>query len=408
MSFELIIKKLIRNLKKFFSKKMAQDNNLLNKHIEEYLDYYVDLSHSPEFAVLLKGEWGSGKTWFINQYREKLKIQKKKCLYVSLYGLTSIREIEDKFFQQLFPIRSSKIVTILGSILQGFVRTSLKMDFNNDGNDDGSLMLQIPNIEIQKSLDNIDNSIIIFDDLERCNIDLKTILGYINYFVEHQDFKVIIVANEDKLLNLDQQDNEKQINEYQEIKEKLVGKTFCIVTDFDSALKDFINIVESESLKEFLSSNFQLVKDLYNQAEYNNLRLLRQIILDFELIFERLSEKAQTKSEFLQELFRTLMAFSFEIKRGNMLSSDIVKLPNIRTIKLFQEIYGLDDIEKKEPTLLEKILKRYESLNLSSPFPNIEWWGKFFEQGIIDNEELKKLYNLVHILKMRILLTGLN
>jgi len=68
---------------------MAQGNQSLNSHIETYLDYYCGLSHAPGFAVLLKGQWGSGKTWFINRYREKLEENNQKCLYVSLYGMTT-------------------------------------------------------------------------------------------------------------------------------------------------------------------------------------------------------------------------------------------------------------------------------------------------------------------------------
>ncbi|MEO1673560.1 MAG: P-loop NTPase fold protein, partial [Cyanobacteria bacterium J06631_2] len=48
---------------------MGQNNQKLNQHIEEYLDYYFSLSYPPGFAILLKGEWGCGKTWFINKYR---------------------------------------------------------------------------------------------------------------------------------------------------------------------------------------------------------------------------------------------------------------------------------------------------------------------------------------------------
>lgn len=43
-----------------------------NKHIEEYLDDYCanDLN---DYAVLINGKWGSGKTWFIKQIEDKLK-----------------------------------------------------------------------------------------------------------------------------------------------------------------------------------------------------------------------------------------------------------------------------------------------------------------------------------------------
>ena len=43
------------------------------------------------------------------------------------------------------------------------------------------------------------NSILIFDDLERCKIPINDLLGYINQFVEHLNLKVIIVANEKEI-----------------------------------------------------------------------------------------------------------------------------------------------------------------------------------------------------------------
>ena len=73
---------------------MIQGSQSINSHIETYLDYYCGLSHAPGFAILLKGKWGCGKTWFINKYREKLKQETKKYLYVSLYGMTSFSEMK--------------------------------------------------------------------------------------------------------------------------------------------------------------------------------------------------------------------------------------------------------------------------------------------------------------------------
>ena len=39
-----------------------------NLHITEFLNYYCDLPTAPQYAVMLKGKWGSGKTHFINEY----------------------------------------------------------------------------------------------------------------------------------------------------------------------------------------------------------------------------------------------------------------------------------------------------------------------------------------------------
>ena len=43
------------------------------------------------------------------------------------------------------------------------------------------------------------NKILCFDDLERANVDVIDILGYINNFVEHDHIKTIIICNEIEL-----------------------------------------------------------------------------------------------------------------------------------------------------------------------------------------------------------------
>ena len=43
----------------------------INDHIIKYLDYYCKLPYPPKFAVLIKGEWGSGKTWLVEKYIEE-------------------------------------------------------------------------------------------------------------------------------------------------------------------------------------------------------------------------------------------------------------------------------------------------------------------------------------------------
>ena len=41
----------------------------MNRHIEKYLDHYLEIT-TPDYAVMLKGEWGCGKTYFIKKYIE--------------------------------------------------------------------------------------------------------------------------------------------------------------------------------------------------------------------------------------------------------------------------------------------------------------------------------------------------
>ncbi|HDX8372731.1 TPA: hypothetical protein RQN12_003768 [Aeromonas dhakensis] len=44
-----------------------------NKHVNDFLKYYFNLEQSPEYAILIDGEWGAGKSWFIQKALNDLK-----------------------------------------------------------------------------------------------------------------------------------------------------------------------------------------------------------------------------------------------------------------------------------------------------------------------------------------------
>lgn len=46
---------------------------------------------------------------------------------------------------------------------------------------------------------NYSDTVLCFDDLERVNMSIDEVLGYINNFVEHDGIKVIIIGNEDEI-----------------------------------------------------------------------------------------------------------------------------------------------------------------------------------------------------------------
>ncbi|PZO43306.1 MAG: NTPase [Pseudanabaena frigida] len=375
---------------------MNQPQEPINSNIEKYLDYYCGLS-SPKFAVMLKGTWGSGKTWFIEQYLEKLeKSTKHKHLYVSLFGMTKFSDIEDTFFQQLHPVMSSKGMEIAGKLFKGLLKASIKFDLDNDGRDDGSVNLQVP--DIPDYLKNVGERILIFDDLERCKIDLVDIFGYINQFLEHQGLKIVIIADESKL--------ESKNHDYKSNKEKLVGKTFNIAPDFENALKSFASEVKEPIIEKFLSDHVDFIKDLYiNKANRENLRTLRNMVLDLKRIFACFPPKAKDNPEVLKDILKFLILFSTEISSAKIKSGDIVRLVNeYRHLRAKLSLKAIDNSlssNKSDEThkddnvkTLKDIVKEnydlYFKFDLDMVFPTKEWWEKFFDKSLIDSEGLTK------------------
>ncbi|MEA5552144.1 P-loop NTPase fold protein [Anabaena cylindrica UHCC 0172] len=349
----------------------------INQYVTDYLDYYCGLEDSPGFAVLLKGEWGSGKTWFIKKYREKLEAEIKKdeyqIIYITLYGVKNIDDIAYIFLEQSIPTLASSKWSKLGFNFIKLILNSQKID------------LEKLKIDFSKYIVN-NKKILIFDDLERCQIDISNIMGYMNYFVEQQGSKVIIIANEDIIF-----DN------YKDTKEKLIGKTFNIAPDIDSALNGFIKNIEDSDIQKFLIKNAEFIKTLYGQAKCTNLRILKQIILDFERIYEKL-DKEKNKQEVLQEIIKVLTIFSIEIKMANLQPKDINKLldaqveiqarrnTNRRNGSFSEEN---SDVQEDKNNLQE-ICDKYSYLQIYDPFPSAIWWEDFFDKGIVNSKELNK------------------
>jgi hypothetical protein len=215
---------------------------------------------------------------------------RKKDLYVSLYGTTSIQQIEDGLYRQLHPILSSRAGMLVGQVAKG----ALKKDI-----DIGQ------GLSIRDYFDIPKECLLLFDDLERCLVSITHALGYINHFVEHRDCKVILLANEEDILareeNIMDTKNEQHNREeafltgksssYSKIKEKLVGQTLTVNSTARSAIKNFLDLIKDDKTRKFLNHNADEILLLHSQSRTNNLRLLKHSLWDFERLARCFSER---------------------------------------------------------------------------------------------------------------------
>lgn len=355
-----------------------------NLHIEEFLKYYYSFEQEPGYAVLLKGKWGTGKTWFINQTLNSLARQDGKYLYVSLYGVTSFEEIEDEFFKQLHPLLSSKSMALTGKIAKGLLKATLKIDLDGDGKADGSLSAQAPELNLPDYLTNTSGFIIVFDDLERASINLESLLGYINHYVEHQGYKVVIVANEEEILAHQEQRDDFKLA-YRRIKEKLVGKTFEITPDLFGALVNFISEVKSTDAQELYNKSINLISDIYESSQYQNLRHLKQALWDFERFLSFVSPDASSKDGLLDHLLKIFLVLSFEIKSGSILPKDISNFKKAYFSGLLDR-----DTKKKEETPYQRVSKKYKNVSLRNLLIEESIWIDFFDRGCCSEERVQE------------------
>lgn len=342
-----------------------------NEHVESFLKYYFELETPPHYAVLLKGPWGVGKTWFLKKALDGLTNPDhniKRYLYVSLYGVTNFKEIEDEFFRELYPLLSSQGVAIAGKL------TKSALSF---------IRIKAPEIEMSEYLTKTEGLILVFDDLERASIDLESLLGYINYFVEHKDNKVILIANEDEILN----DKRKNEEKYLRIKEKLIGKTFEIEPQLDLAINNFKKEIKPEELQVYIEENLQLIKEYYHFSSYKNLRHLRQALMDFSRLIKEFPADIASNKEIISHVLSIFLLLSFEIKSGKILPKDISKFQSLHYGSLLKE--GND--EGTNP--YKEIRIKYPEFNYQKLLIDPSLWIEFFDKGLISkNKIIESIY----------------
>lgn len=300
---------------------MSQPNNYSsissNNELREFLRHFSTGQMAPQYAVMLDGAWGAGKTWFIKDFINKLDSEaKERVLYVSLYGVTKPADIEDAFFQQLYPRLSNKKIKYGYSIFKSFLKGTLKIDLDGDGKDDGALQISLP--EVEKFSTHPERTLLIFDDLERAKMPPEELLGYINQFVEHEGRRVIIIANEKKLLEAN--------DEFRNIKEKVVGRTFEITPEPEAALAYFINETQPYGVDSILTHREKLVLEVFQRAGHKNLRNLRQAVLDFANLWKCLPVEEMDldhHKKFQDRLVEEVISLSVEYRAGTLSPDDI-------------------------------------------------------------------------------------
>lgn len=252
----------------------------MNENIVNFLNGYM-MNPNPQYAVLLKGKWGCGKTHFINHWIDAYKgnpttEQVLESIYVSLYGLSDTKQITTAINRVICPIlygKAAKAGKVLAKIASAMVLKH-EVDLNYDGISDLSINIGIDSLSKFKSNDSLANSkkLLIFDDLERCDIPMKKLLGYLNFFVEQCNCHIIVIGDEDKIA---EGENKKIFGEF---KEKTIGREFGIETDIHGAL---INFVNQTPVNEFVVNHQTQIEKFFAMTECDNLRILRQALWDF-------------------------------------------------------------------------------------------------------------------------------
>lgn len=370
---------------------------------EEVLRYINDSSYN--YAILIDGEWGSGKTFFIKNALSK-EIEKQEegrekprvIKYISLYGCKTLNDVQENIAWSFAENARDKIKdkanwSATGDVVSGNILLSSKKIGN------AILKKFLPETslyEITSDWLSLGSYIFIFDDLERCDCALNEVFGFLNELVEHENTKVIVVANEKELsgiaepdylewqyfLTLDERINwpkdeqrrdwgsrvsSKDISldemekrrrmlfpdrdanaEYKRIREKLIGVTLRYEPNISAIISEIITASDyGEEIKALLRERIGLFSATMDNYRHHNLRTFQFFLSKVSYLIERLAEisiDAEYKKKICDQIIRETFIQAVRLKAN-------YKLEQENTI-------GLSHEQDSTSTLIKKYVEK--------------------------------------------------
>ena len=370
-----------------------------NKEIENVIAEYLE-NPKAEYAVMINGDWGSGKTYFLTHSLMKIietidsgKNKRRKYAYVSLYGVKSIEDISKDIIFQCFGKNHKKKIATADTVMEtasNILTASL-----------GVVSIDLSKVKSTLAKIDINNWILCFDDLERCCLPINQMLGYMNHLVEHNKCKVIVLANEKEIgkITLNQrledkyhvilsgrkllwnEENNSKVDKgegisvedlqkgtvtlfnedilYKSIREKVIGLTIKYEPEmevvYDSLILDY---GKNEKSKKYLTENKEKILKYFANKECYNLRTLICVLGHIQKVYdEMISNKYDTVKYFdkIMELFLKYIVFFTIYYRNGGKVSDLGLTTEIGYVELGRNIYsrirGFKCLEKYCTTL---------------------------------------------------------
>ena len=326
--------------------------------IEQVVREYIRKEIS-SYALMINGKWGSGKTFYWNNTLSHIVIENEiEPIYISLNGIDDIELVKQKIlikiwfnnrkkkqnvFKKCFPDKNDRFpkyasnsITFMDNVLKSFLNKGLRNLFND---------LDFSDKDNSKYL-------ICFDDFERCLLPKEEVLGLVNYYVEHNSLKVIILTNENEIKN--------QKESYENLKEKIIYRTLLYQIETNKVIPELIEFYsKNNDYYQLLIKYKDFIQSIFSEYDIQNLRTL---IFFFEQLEQPFEVFNNGSNEIIEEILYFSALICFELKDGLLSCADYTDYKKLDIVKSYydKEISALSPLEFDDRRTTKKIEEEKE------------------------------------------------
>lgn len=261
---------------------------------------YIDTPQT-NYAIMIDGVWGCGKT---HLWKEIIapKIDDKESIYISLFGLESIKDIDNEIFKKM-----SRLGDDDNGILKGILNSNPEV---LEGVRIGGIGFAVQfglNKWKEISMVKSKKMLLCFDDLERWAGEIDVCLSYINKLVEHEGVKCLAIGN----INDFNEDKIKTFNVYKEKTIKYIYKLEYSpkwTIEYSIKLANYPCKNSELYINKLLSENLPRIFSLLDRAKYSNIRTISTAISFMATIYANKKEDVSKSPTMAISYFESLLS----------------------------------------------------------------------------------------------------
>lgn len=312
------------------------------EYIKTAIEEYIKTPTS--YAILITGKWGIGKTHYYHNelvpFIKTIPSNKKattagnettckyyKPIYISLFGLKSVEDVQAEIFISLSSILSNDKVKKGGKLLVPLL---------------SGVMKKFSGIDLSEIVESMKDSdfdytelVLCFDDLERkhSKLTIEELTGFLNHLTEREKAKVIIIANEEQI----------EGDRYKVIKEKVISNTINFVPVWKDQVNSFMDSKYKENkYPHFISKINEDIANLLYECDAN-LRTLDFALSKLHTVWSKLNEN---KYEYVKPLSRKVINQFVFLSAILYKTGKVDYLHGVKIKSLTYKIRTYNDIEK--------------------------------------------------------------
>ena len=385
-----------------------------NSHINQIVEDYLTQTKT-DYAVLITGGWGTGKTHYFKNVLMKKVIpkvnvpeqdeRKYRSILVSLFGLRSREEVLRKILYKLEEESKNQF----GSFFTWVSDSARKIIQDPQVGLPGfQVTLNIPDptefFLMNTKDEELKRIVLILDDLERSQLPIVERLGIIDNFL-NMGCKVLLIANEEKFSELieETEDVPKEKLRYKQMKEKVIGRTISFITEekeiFKSLVDDGIKSSQKNDIKECAEKVIQICSE-HREMLLLNFRILKEVIYIYQKIDGCVPQENKSVLK-KQDLFIRILINSLMLKApvnqkfsyGKNLEQRLQDLTVKKMLSTDPKSKKLSKFEEEELEYIRKVDRLKRCFDLSS----YDAINEYVQDGYLDEAkisiELTKFYS---------------